>query len=158
MEHYRVKINKIPMHGNNEWISPRMVHEELATYVPQYKSLRYLRLPKWIRTDETICTKNFASIVIDLSNIKDRDMLLSLKMVYLFNMKCMITPYEDQIQIHMCSKCGMLSHCTAICNQPCCLKCSAKDHKTEAHPAESEPQCINCKGKHKCAHKDCKAR
>ncbi|KAF8342288.1 uncharacterized protein EI90DRAFT_3032776, partial [Cantharellus anzutake] len=104
LEHYRIKINKIPTYGNNELITPGMVHEELATYVPQYKSLRYWRLPKWLGTDETICTKNFVSIIIDLSNKKDRDTLLSLKTVYLFNTKCSITPYEDRIQIHACSK------------------------------------------------------
>ena len=91
-EHYCMKINKIPTHrGDNELITPSMVHEELSTYMPKYKDLKYWRAPKWLGTDETIHAKNFTSIVIDLSNKKDRDTMLELKTVYLFNTKCTIT-------------------------------------------------------------------
>ncbi|KAF8340709.1 uncharacterized protein EI90DRAFT_3117218 [Cantharellus anzutake] len=90
MEHYRVKINKVPTHSRSGPMPISMVHEELSTYVAMYRDLSTWRAPKWLGSDETICTKNFASIVLDLTNKDDRDKLLELKTVYLFNYRCML--------------------------------------------------------------------
>ncbi len=95
-EHHRVKINKVPMWGgNDEIMTIAMVHEELRTYVPEYSNMKQWRIPRWLGSEEYICTKNFTSIVIDLANNEDRDTLLSLKRIKLFNASCTISPYEE---------------------------------------------------------------
>jgi hypothetical protein len=159
MEHYHVKINKVPTHcGNNEPMTLSMIQSELCTYIPPYNDMRVWRSPKWLGSEETICAKNFASIVIDLANKADRDAMLSLKSVYLFNYRCTITPYVDRPQIYACSKCGMLSHRTETCCQPRCLKCGAKDHTMNDHPENTSLKCVNCKEQHASSFKECKAR
>ena len=95
-EHYRVKINKIPTWGGKEEpMTIQMVHEEIRTYVPEYKNMKQWRTPRWLGSDETIRAKNFASIVIDLTNKRDRDILLDISHTMLFNYKCTITPYKE---------------------------------------------------------------
>ncbi len=155
----RVKINKVPTWcGNNEPISIAMEHEEFCTYVPEYRSMKQWRVPRWLGSDNYICAKNFASIVIDLANNEDRDILLSLKVIKLFNTNCTISPYEERAQVFQCSKCGMFSHQTASCRQLRCLTCASKDHNTDEHPAEEKPKCINCKGDHTSNNKECNTR
>ena len=158
-EHHRIKINKVPTNGaNDDPITIAMVHEELQTYVPEYKNMKQWRIPRWLGSDEYIRAKQYASIVIDLANEEDRDTLLSLKRITLFNANCTVTPYEERAQAYQCSKCGMFSHCTASCRQPRCLTCALKDHLTDDHPPEEKPNCVNCKSEHTSGHKECNAR
>ena len=85
VEHHRIKINKVPTNrANDDPITIAMVHDELQTYVPEYKNMKQWRIPRWLGSDEYIHTKQYTSIVIDLANEEDRDALLSLLPVPLF--------------------------------------------------------------------------
>ena len=99
--------------------------------------------------------QQFASIVIDLTSKRDRDALLNLKIVKLFNFNCTVTPYENRIQVYQCNKCGMFSHASNSCTTPCCLLCGSKDHQTDEHPDDLPQWCVNCKGNHTSSHKEC---
>src|SRR6266436_1816922 len=83
-EHYRIKVKKIPT-----WCDPecpmtiRHIHQELTTYVPEYDKMKKWRPPKWLGSDELIQSKQFASIIIDLTPERDRDALLNLKTIKL---------------------------------------------------------------------------
>ena len=114
--------------------------------------------PVMARNDETICTKEFASIVIDLTNKQDRDNLLETAQLKLFNHNCTITLYEERPQLFQCSKCRMYLHWTSSCRQPRCTLCSSKSHDTEDHPPDDKLKCINCKGEHPSNHKACNTR
>src|SRR5258707_12402849 len=158
-EHYHIKINKIPTWcGKDDPMTIQMVHEELRTYIPEYKNMKQWRALQWLGSDKTICTKNFASIVVDMTNKHDRDILLDISHTQLFNYNCTITPYEDRPQVFQCSKCGMYSHHIASCKQPRCLLCRSKMHNKEDHPQEEKHNCVNCKGEHPSNHKECNAR
>ena len=110
-EHYCVKINKIPTWcGKDDPMTIQMVHEELQTYILEYKNAKQWRALHWLGSDKTIHTKNFALIVIDMTNKNDRDLLLGIGRAQLFNYNCTITPYKDRPQVFQCSKCGMFSH------------------------------------------------
>ncbi len=110
-EHYCIKINKIPMWcSNNEPMTVDLIHKELCTYLPEYKEMKQWCIPCWLGNEETIHTKNFASIVIDLTNKWDREALLETSQIKLFNYDCTITPYEERPQVFQCTKCGMYSH------------------------------------------------
>ena len=158
-KHFRVKFNKIPTWCTlDEPMTIHMVHEELRTYVPEYRTMKQWRALRWLGSEDTIRTKNFASIVVDLTNKSDRDALLEIGSTKLFNYECTITPYENRPQIHQCSKCGMFSHRTASCKQPRCLSCGSKDHDTESHPPKDKHKCVNCKSEHPSTHKECNAQ
>ncbi len=120
--------------------------------------MKQWRVPRWLGSDDYIHAKNFASIVIDLANDEDRDTLLNLKTIKLFNTNCTTSPYEERAQVFQCSKCGMFSHRTASCRQPRCNTCASKDHNMDEHPAEEKPKCVNCKGDHPSNYKECNAR
>ena len=110
-EHYWVKINKIlTWCGKDDLMTIQMVHEELRTYIPEYRNTKQWRTLCWLGTDETIHAKNFASTVVDLTNKQDRDILLGIRQAQLFNYNCTISLYEDRPQIFQCSKCGMFLH------------------------------------------------
>ncbi len=113
------------------------------------------RTPKWLGSDELIQSKQFASIIINLTSEKDRDTLLNLRGVKLFNFNCTITPYKNRTQVYQCNKCGMFSHTSNSCTTPCCLSCGSKDHPTEEHPSDAPPQCVNCKGNHNSSYREC---
>ncbi len=154
-----MKINKVPTWcGNNEPMSIDMIHEELCTYLPEYKDMKQWCIPHWLGNDETIRAKDFASIVINLTNKQDRDILLEIAHIKLFNYNCTITPYEERPQVFQCTKCGMYSHCTSSCKQPRCMVCSSKEHDMEEHPPSEGPKCINCKQDHPSDHKACNTR
>ncbi len=110
-DHYRVKINKILT-----WYDPECpmtighIHQELIAYVLEYDKMKKWRPPKWLGSDELVQSKQFASIIVDLTSERDRDTLLNLKSVKLFNFNCTVTPYENRIQVFQCNKCGMFSH------------------------------------------------
>ena len=133
----------------------QLVHDKLQTYVPEYRNMKQWRTPRWLGSDETIWAKDFASIVIDLTNKTDRDTLLNIRRTKLFNYSCTITPYEDRPQTFQCSKCSMFSHRTASCNQPRCLTCGSKTHDSDNNPPEEKPNCVNCKKEHPSTHKEC---
>src|SRR5258708_2150874 len=92
-DHYRVKINKIPT-----WYDPdhpmtiNDVHKELTAYILEYNKMKKWRPPKWLASNELIQSKQFTSIVIDLTSEKDKDTLLNLRSVKLFNFNCTVTP------------------------------------------------------------------
>src|SRR5258708_461119 len=110
-EHYHIKINKVlTWCSSNEPMSIDLIHEEMCTYLLGYKDMKQWCIPHWLGKEETLCTKNFASIVIDLTNKKDRDELLEIARLKLFNHNCTITPYEERPQVFQCTKCGMYSH------------------------------------------------
>src|SRR5258708_27918094 len=68
-EHYHIKINKIlTWCSKDNPMTIQMVHEELRTYIPEYKNMKQWRTPYRLGTDQTICAKNSTSIVIDLTN------------------------------------------------------------------------------------------
>ncbi len=97
MEHYHIKINKVlTWCGNNEPMSIDLIHKELCMYLPGYKSMKQWCIPRWLGNEETICTKEFTSIVIDLTNKQDRDNLLEITHLKLFNINCTITPYKER--------------------------------------------------------------
>src|SRR5258708_6392982 len=78
-EHYCIKINKVlTWCGNNEPMSIDMIHEELCTYLPGYKSMKQWHIPHWLGNEENICTKEFTLIMIDLTNKQDKDNLLEI--------------------------------------------------------------------------------
>src|SRR5258708_9117629 len=63
-EHHRVKINKVPTWCRNDMpMDIAMVHEELQTYVPEYRKMKQWRVPRWLGSEEYIHTKNFALVV-----------------------------------------------------------------------------------------------
>src|SRR5260221_6564329 len=158
-EHHRVKINKVPTWCRNDTpMDIAMVHEELWTYVLEYRKMKQWRVPRWLGSEEYIHAKNFTSVVIDLANDKDRNTLLSLKRIQLFNTNCTISPYEERTQVFQCTKCGMFSHHTVSCRQPRCIICTSKEHSMDEHPNENKPNCINCRGDHPSNTKDCNAR
>src|SRR5258708_37241643 len=97
-----------------------LIHEELCTYLQGYKSMKQWWVLRWLGNEETICAKEFTSIVIDLTNKQDRDNLLETARLKLFNLTCTITPYEERPQLFQCSKCGMFSHRMSSCRQPRC--------------------------------------
>ena len=133
-EHHRVKINKVPTWcGNDTPMDITMVHEELWTYLPEYRNMKQWRVPRWLGLEEYIHAKNFASIVIDLANDEDRNTLLSLKRIQLFNANCTISPYEERTQVFQCNKCRMFSHHMVSCRQPRCLICTSKCQSTTLH-------------------------
>ena len=102
-EHYCVKINKVPMWcGNEEPLTIQMVHKELCTYVLEYNTMKQWRVPHWLGSEDTICAKNSASVVIDLTNKSDRDVLLNISCTQLFNLQCTIMPYKDCPQVFVC--------------------------------------------------------
>ena len=78
-EHYHVKINKVlTWCSNDKPMTIDLIHKELCTYLPGYKNMKQWWVPHWLGNgnEETICTKRFASIVIDLTNKHDRDTLI----------------------------------------------------------------------------------
>ena len=155
-DHYRVKINKIPTWYDPEHpITISQVHQELTAYTPEYEKMKKWRPPKWLGSDKLVQSKHFTSIVIDLTSVQDRETLLNLKTVKLFNFNCTITPYENRTQVYQCNKCGMFSHALNSCTTPQCLLCRAKDHTTEEHQTNTPLQCVNCKGNHASSHKEC---
>src|SRR5258708_18525409 len=102
-EHYHIKINKIPTWcGKDDPMTIQMVHEELWTYIPEYKNMKQWRAPQWLGSDETIHTKNFASIVVDMTNKHDRDILLDISCTQLFNYNCTLTPYKYKPHTFQC--------------------------------------------------------
>ncbi len=105
--------------------------------------------------NELVQSKHFTSIVIDLTSEKDKETLLNLRTIKLFNYNCMITPYENRTQVYQCNKCSMFSHALNSCTMPRCLLCGAKDHSTEDHLTDANLRCINCKGNHASSHKEC---
>ena len=115
-------------------------------------------IPCWLGNEETICAKEFTSIMIDLTNKQDRDNLLKTAWLKLFNINCTITPYEERLQVFQCTKCSMYSHWMSSCRQPRCMLCSSKTHNTDEHPSEEKLKCINCKGDHPSNHKLCNTR
>ncbi len=118
-DHYRVKINKIPT-----WYDPdhpmtiNDVHKELTAYILEYNKMKKWRPPKWLGSNELIQSKQFTSIVIDLTSEKDKDTLLNLRSVKLFNFNCTVTPYKNRVQVYQCNKCGMFSHASNSCTTP----------------------------------------
>src|SRR5258708_26918910 len=155
-DHYRVKINKIlTWYDSNHPMMINDIHKELTAYVPEYDKMKKWRPPKWLSSDELIQSKQFASIIIDLTSEKDKHTLLNLRTVKLFNFNCTVTPYENRTQVYQCNKCEMFSHTSNSCTAPCCLSCGAKDHLTEDHPTDSPLRCINCKGNYASSHKQC---
>src|SRR6266436_1309164 len=99
-EHYHIKINKVlTWCSSNEPMSIDLIHEEMCTYLLGYKDMKQWHVPCWLGNKETICTKNFASIVIDLTNKQDRDTLLDIACLKLFNYDCTITSYEERPQV-----------------------------------------------------------
>src|SRR5258708_13868686 len=66
-EHYHVKINKVlTWCGNDEPMNIDLIREELCTYLPGYKNMKQWCIPCWLGNEDTICTKSFTSIVVDL--------------------------------------------------------------------------------------------
>ena len=118
-DHYRIKINKIPTWYNPEHpMTIGQVHQELTAYVLEYDKMKKWRPPKWLGSDELVQSKQFTSIVIDLTSEKDRETLLNLKTIKLFNFNCMVTPYKNRAQVYQCNKCGMFSHASNSCTMP----------------------------------------
>ena len=155
-DHYRVKINKIPTwYDQDHPMTINDVHKELTAYVPEYDKMKKWRPPKWLSLDELIQSKQFVSIVINLTSRKDRNTLLNLRLVKLFNFNCTVTPYENRTQVYQCNKCGMFSHASNSCTTPCCRSCRSKDHTTDDHPPDLPTQCVNCKGNHDSWFKEC---
>src|SRR5258708_35892507 len=110
--------------------------------------MKQWRVARRLGLEEYIDAKKFASIVINLANNEDRNTLLSLKRIQLFNANCTISPYEERTQVFQCNKCRMFSHCMASCRQPRCLICASKHNSSDEHPTENKPSCVNCKGEH----------
>src|SRR5260370_752265 len=74
-----VKTNEVLMWcGNNDPMTMDLIHKELHTYLPEYNEMKQWCILHWLGSEETIHTKNFASIVIDLTNKHDRDTLLEI--------------------------------------------------------------------------------
>ncbi len=118
-EHYHIKINKVlTWCGSNEPMSIDLIHEEMCTYLLGYKNMKQWCVPHWLGNEDTLQAKNFTSIVIDLTNKQDRDILLNTTQLKLFNHDCTITPYEERPQVFQCTKCSMYSHQTSSCRQP----------------------------------------
>src|SRR5260370_35974012 len=115
----------------------RNVHQELMAFIPEYDRMKKWKPPKWLRSEELIHSKQFTSIVLNLTCEKDKDMLLKLKYIKLFNFNCTITPYKNRLQIYQCGKCRMFSHATNSCTTPQCLSCGMKDHSTDDHPTDT---------------------
>ena len=155
-EHYRIKVNKIPTwYDGDHPMTINDIHKELMAYVPKYDIMKKWRPPKWLGSDELIQSKQFASIIIDLTSEKDRDTLLNLRGVKLFNFNCTITPYENRTQVYQCNKCGMYSHVSNSCTSLQCMACGSKEHPTKEHPSDTPLRCINCKGNHNSSHREC---
>src|SRR5258708_26032414 len=155
-DHYSVKINKIPTWY--DLVHPMTIndiHKELTVYVLEYDKMKKWRPPKWLGSNKLIQSKQFASIVIDLTSEKDKHTLLNLRTVKLFNFNCTVTPYENRIQVYQCNNCGMFSHTSNSCTTPWCRLCGSKDHSTDNHPTDAPLHCINCKGNHDSSHKEC---
>src|SRR5258706_7634112 len=119
------------------------------------QQMKKWRPPKWLGSDKLVQTKQFASVVIDLTSERDRDTLLNLKTVKLFNFNCTVTPYENRIQVFQCNKCSMFSHASNSCTTLRCLQCRAKDHSTDEHTDDTPLRCVNCKDNHASTHKEC---
>src|SRR5258707_4133906 len=118
-EHYHIKIsNVLTWCGSNEPMSIDLIDEEMCTYLLGYKNMKQWCVPHWLGNEDTLQAKNFTSIVIDLTNKQDRDILLNTTQLKLFNHDCTITPYEERPQVFQCTKCSMYSHQTSSCRQP----------------------------------------
>src|SRR5258708_2164867 len=148
-DHYRIKINRIPTwYDSDHPMTIGQIHQELTAYVPEYDKMKKWRPPKWLGSDELVQSKQYASIVVDLTSERDRDTLLNLRTVKVFNSNCSITPYENRTQVNQCNKCGMFSHASNSCTTPRFLLCGSKEHPTDEHPTDDSPQCLNCQGNH----------
>src|SRR5260370_32918904 len=133
MEHYWVKINEVlTWCGNDNPMTIDLIHKELQTYLLEYELMKQWQVPCWLGNDDTICAKNSASIIIDLTNKLDRDTLLEIAHIKLFNFNFMITLCKEQPQVFQCTNCTMI--------------CSSKTHNTDNHPPKESPKCVNCKG------------
>ncbi len=118
-DHYRVKINKIPTWYDLEHpMTINNVHKELTAYILEYDKMKKWRPPKWLSSDKLIQSKQFASIVVDLTSKKDKHTLLNLRTVKLFNFNCTVTSYENRTQVYQCNKCEMFSHASNSCTTP----------------------------------------
>ncbi len=118
-DHYRVKINKIlTWYDPNHPMMINDIHKELTAYIPEYDKMKKWKPPKWLSSDGLIQSKQFASIVIDLTSEKDKHTLLNLRTVKLFNFNCTVTPYKNRTQVYQCNKCGMFTHTSNSCTTP----------------------------------------
>lgn len=78
--------------------------------------------------------------------------------IYLGFMRCRVSTYEEVTQCHMCLRHG---HPAAKCfeRDSLCAHCGRKGHKAlECPAAETEPTCVNCRGKHNARDRTCSAR
>ncbi len=46
----------------------RQIHQELTAYIPEYDKMKKWRPPKWLGSDELVQSKQYASIVVDLTS------------------------------------------------------------------------------------------
>src|SRR5258708_34008983 len=76
-EHYRIKVNKIPTWYDTE--HPMTINDVHKEHVLEYDKMKKWRPPKWLRSNDLIQSKQFASIVINLTSEKDIDTSLNLK-------------------------------------------------------------------------------
>ncbi len=49
------------------------IHQELTAYIPEYNKMKKWRPPKWLGSDELVQSKQYASIIVDLTSERDRD-------------------------------------------------------------------------------------
>ncbi len=73
-DHYRIKINRIPTWYNLDHpMTIGQIHQELTVYIQEYDKMKKWRPPKWLGSDELVQSKQYTSIIVDLTSERDRD-------------------------------------------------------------------------------------
>ena len=128
-------------------------------------SLKLLRNPNWLSSEENRQTKRHASIVFAINNEKQAKKAIQ-KKLYIAGLQLVAESYKSTEATTQCQKCQKLGHSTRDCiNQECCQIC-AKKHYTKLHKcnicetmkvecSHIKLKCINCGENHRANSQTC---
>lgn len=170
---FRVQVNTVPVHYENQVMSPDQVFQEIKWSLGDQdfpNSDIMASAPRWMCSPSELAKKNHASVVFSFSKEEDARRFKEAGAYLIWGKWCKTATYEDRPQVRYCAHCWSIDHPTTGCRRqlPRCKIC-AHDHATEQHVCahcgsddgwcpEDTPVCCNCKGKHLANAYDCPER